>query len=153
MHRFAVLALAAAAALSGCALPAERPNMTWGVTATREEGAKLVLGVPNTDDVRLMMTCRPRSGAVTLTIVGRQGDGAVAEIHSGKLWSRYAGAGHADEATAGAVDIDFRLDAADPVLAHIADSGEIMVILGRRRLILPNAFAPAHDFMAICRVP
>ncbi|HEX3364332.1 hypothetical protein [Phenylobacterium sp.] len=151
MRRFAILALAAAAALSGCALPADRPRMTWGVTATREEGAKLVLGVAATDEVRLMMTCQPRSGAVTVTIVGRSGDGAVAEIHSGKIWNRYTGAGHADDEFPGAMDIDFHLDAADPVLTHIADTGEIMVILTGRRLILPNAFAPAHDFLAICR--
>ncbi len=49
------------------------------------------------------------------------------------------------------MDIDFALKADDPVLAHLADTGQLSVVLGRRRLILPNAFAPAHDFLAVCR--
>jgi len=148
----AALALAAATTLGGCALPTERPQLGWGLSENPAEGVKLALGVPGTD-VRLMMTCHPHTGMVWVVVVGREGDAAVAELHSGEVWSRYAGAGHGDEETLGALDISFRLSADDPVLAHLADTGDLTVVLSDRRFVLPNAFAPAHDFLAICRAP
>jgi hypothetical protein len=151
VRSLAALALIAAATLGGCALPTERPRMTWELIEHPDKGAKLVLGVPDTDDVRLMMTCRPRGGAVTLTLIGRRGDPAVAELHSGEVWNRYAGAGIADDETDGAMNIEFELQADDPVLVRLADTGQLVIVLSDRRLTLPNAFAPAHDFLAICR--
>ncbi|THD58188.1 MAG: hypothetical protein E8A12_12785 [Phenylobacterium sp.] len=73
------------------------------------------------------------------------------ELHSGKLWKRYEGAGRGDDESLGALDIQFQLRADDPVLARVADTGELAVVLGRRRMILPNSFAQAHDFIAACR--
>jgi hypothetical protein len=43
------------------------------------------------------MTCRPQSGAVDIMIAARPGDSAGVELHSGKVWNRDQGAGHADE--------------------------------------------------------
>ena len=63
-----LLGLTAAVALSGCALPPERAGqvgMRWVRSDNADEGAKLVLGVPGTDDVRVIMACRPGSGAWT----------------------------------------------------------------------------------------
>jgi hypothetical protein len=151
VRSLAALAIAAAVTLGGCALPTERLRMVWGLDENPDEGAKLALGVPGTDDIRMMMTCLPHTGVVRVVVVGRAGEGAVAELHSGEIWGRYAGAGHGDEETLGAIDIGFRLSADDPVLAHLADTGELTVVLTDRRLVLPNAFARAHDFMAICR--
>ena len=150
MRRVMLLALAAVA-LGGCA--SVEPGMAWSIDQNRDEGVKLVLGRPGTDDVRLMATCLPRSGAVRLTVIGRQGEPAVVELHSGKLWKRYAGAGVADEETLGALDIQFALSADDPVLARVADTGELTVVLGRRQIVLPNGFAQAHDFLVRCRRP
>ena len=141
-------------ALAGCVLPSDRaepPAMRWAVSANRDEGARLVLGVPDTDDVWLTMACRPLSGEVQVTIVGRLGDPAAIELRSGKVARLYAGAGHADEETAGALDIDLRLPASEPVLARMADTGELSIAIGDRRHVLPNAFAEAHDFLRICR--
>jgi len=153
----ASLAVAAAVALAvgGCALPKERAaaGERWIRDDSPEGPAKLVLGVPETDALRVMMTCLPRSGAVDITIVGRTGDPAVLELHSGPVWNRYLGAGHASEENEGAVDIDLKLAAADPVLQSLADTGGLTVILGERIMVLPNAFAPAHDFLAVCRLP
>lgn len=153
MRRASILALIAAATLGGCAgFPAQaaRSAMTW-VRADDDEGARLALGVPDSEDVFLMFACRPRSGAIRLTVVGREGDGAAIELHSGKTWNRYPGAGEADEATDGAFDIQTTLDAEDPVLRRIADTGELSVVLGQRRVATPNAFAPFHDFLEACR--
>ena len=147
----------AAAALSGCATPTEPldPEMRWGISANAEEGAKLVLGVPETDEVRMMLTCRPRSGQVEITVVALRGDPAAVELRSGKVFARYAGAGHADEATSGPLlDIQFQgLEASDPVLTHLADTGELVIVFPTRRVVLPNAFAEAHDFLRLCRAP
>ncbi len=150
-----LIALGLIFALGGCALPKERagPGERW-IRDTSPEGlATLALGVPDTDDLRVMMSCRPRSGAVDLTIVGRPGDPAVIEMHSGKVWNPYPAAGHADEENPGAVDIDLKLSAADPVLRNLADTGGLTLVFGERITVLPNAFAPAHDFLAVCRLP
>ena len=156
MPRLAALCLSLAA-LAGCALPAENlrrdPALAW-ILDEGPPGARLILGAPDSDDIRVMMTCQPHSGAVDITIAARPGDSAGVELHSGKVWNRYRGAGHADEETSGAVDVDLqKLSAADPVLAAFADTGELAVVFQLRKLVLPNAFAPAHDFMTLCRLP
>ena len=154
--RFAVLFLTTAA-LAGCALPAENlrrdPALRW-VLDEGPPGARLILGAPDSDDIRVLMTCRPHTGAVDITIAARPGDSAGIELHSGKLWNRYRGAGHADEEASGAVDVDLqKLSAADPVLASFAETGKLSVVFQLRKVALPNAFAPAHDFMRLCRLP
>jgi hypothetical protein len=155
MLRPALASVAVAAALTGCAAPTERPGpgMRWAVSASAAEGGKLVLGVPDTDDVRLVMTCRPQSGEIDVTFVGRPGDPAVVELQSGEVVGRYAGAGQADEETVGAIDIQFKARTSDPVFARLADTGDLAVVLPQRRVALPNAFSPAHDFLRICRSP
>jgi hypothetical protein len=156
MARGILLVLGAAALLGGCAAPVEQPGGPggrWGLSGNPTEGAKLALAVPGADDVRLTMTCRPRSGIVDIMVVTPRNDGAVVELHSGKIWNRYPGAGSADQEIPGAMDLDLKLAAIDPVLAHLADTGELALVLAGRGVALPNAFAPAHDFMAICRQP
>ena len=49
------------------------------------------------------------------------------------------------------MDTQFQLNADDPVLARIADTGELTVVLGRRRMALPNSFAQANDILTRCR--
>jgi len=157
MRRLPLASLAAAALiaalLGGCATPVERPDpvMSWGVYDSPGEGAKLVLGEPETDYVRLMMVCRPHSGEVDVTIIGRLGDPAAVELRSGEVSHLYAGAGQADDETDGAFDIYLKAKTADPVLMRLADTGELTVVFPDRRIVLPNAFSPAHDFLAICR--
>ena len=152
MRRLILIGLATGA-LSACALPVQKTPraMGWNVSANAEEGAKLVLGVPATDDVQVVMTCRPRSGRVDMTIIGRRGDPAAVELRSGKIVGRYAGAGVEDAETEGAFDIQLTLPAADPVLGGLADTGRLTVVFPDRRLALPNAFSQAHDFLNICR--
>ena len=149
-----LLMVLTAALLAGCAIPVERPGALgerWGLSENSSEGVKLVLGVPDTDDVRLMLTCQPHSGVIDATVIARRRDGAVVELRSGAITNRYGGAGIADEERLGAVDLQLKLKASDPVLAHFADTGRLTVVFGSRRVVLPNAFAPAHDFLAACR--
>jgi len=151
MRRLILIGLGLAA-LGGCATT-ERvgAEMTWGLFENPQESAKLVLGVPETDNVRLMMVCRPHSGAVEITIVGRTGDPAAVELRSGQVSHVYAGAGHADDETDGALDIELKASVTDPVMARLADTGELTVIFPTRRIVLPNAFSQAHDFLNRCR--
>ncbi len=155
MRRPAALCLIAAT-LTGCALPAEnlrRAGLSWELY-DEPENARLLLGVPDTQILPLEMICRPHSGAVDITIFARSGDSADVQLHSGKVWNRYLGAGHADEERTDGLVISLqKLSAADPVLAAFADTGELTIAFQLRRIVLPNAFAPAHDFMAICRLP
>jgi hypothetical protein len=149
--RIRALASVAALALSGCAMPVERPGslgMAWSLETETPDGARLVLGRPGTADQRLSMACQPRSGMVEVTVAGRAGSGAVIDLHSGKVWNRYPGAGVAD---GGMMNVRARLSAEDPVLVEFASKGALTVIFDQRQIIAPNGFAPAHDFVAICR--
>jgi hypothetical protein len=153
--RRTALFLMAAATLGGCALPAEnlkRDGLAWALNQD-SQAARLTLGAPNSDDIRLTMSCVPHQGAVDVTVAGRPDDSAGVEFHSGTTWNRYTGAGHADEETSGQVDIGFKLSAADPVLRSFADTGDLTVVFVLRKVVLPNAFAPAHDFVNLCRLP
>jgi hypothetical protein len=125
--------------------------MTWALDQVAGEGLKLTLGVPDSDDLFLMFLCQPRSGEVAMTVVARPQDGAAVELASGDLRRRYPAAGLASEETDGAVDLQAKLAADDPVLRRVADTGQLTVTVGRTRTRTPNAFAPFHDFIAACR--
>jgi hypothetical protein len=147
----ALLAAALASALGGCATRGER--LSWMLDEDRQTGVRLMLGVPNSDDLRILAQCQPHSGEIRLTIFGQRGDPPVVELHSGKtLWKRYAGGGvQYDEESLGGVELQFQLRADDPVLARVADTGELKMRLGERWLDLPNGFAQEHDFLLACR--
>jgi hypothetical protein len=150
--RSAALASLLLAATLGACMPVERPGrfgMVWGRSETPEEGAKLVLGQPGTDDVRLMMTCQPHSGVVLLTAIGGAQAPAVIEVWSGKLAKAYAGAGYADEGLGARTQVTLQAD--DPVLQAFSDTGRLKVVFDDRWIVTPNGFAPAHDFLRICR--
>ncbi len=147
-----VLLLVLTAALCGCA-SGETAGKRWGIDENPDEGVKLTLGVPGTDDVAMMMVCRPHSGVVSLTIIGERTGVAALELRSGKVSGRYAGVGVYDDESDGGFDISFQLKADDPVLVQMAENGELSAVLGRRRMVLPKAFAPFHDFVMACRKP
>lgn len=153
MRRGLILLLLAAAAAAGSPAEAHRraSGLAWTLSESADEGAKLTLGVPDTDDVVLAFACHPRSGRLRLTIVARQADGAAVELRSGKLRARYPGAGAADEETPGAYDIQVELNADDPILRRVSDTGELTVVTGLRRTRTPNAFAQFHDYLNVCR--
>jgi hypothetical protein len=147
---------AAAVLLGGCETvgraTAERPHSRW--TLSEEGGGlRLSLGYPDNRKVQVTLTCRARSGQIDFTFVGRTGDPALLELRSGELIQRYAGAGHADPDSPDTMIMEFPVSADDPVMRQVADTGELRIAYGDRRIILPNAFAPAHDFLRVCRRP
>jgi hypothetical protein len=147
---------AAAVLLGGCEtvskLTAERPHSGW--TLDEEgDGLRLSLGYPSSKKVQVTLTCQARSGRIDFTFVGRTGDPALLELRSGELIRHYAGAGHADPETPDTMLMEFPVGADDPLTLRVADTGELRIAYGDRRIILPNAFAPAHDFLRACRRP
>lgn len=147
---------AAAVMLGGCAtvstLTAERPHTHWDLSEHGDE-LWLRLGEPHGNKAQVTLTCRVRSGRIDFTLAGREGDPAVMELRSGEIIRRYAGAGQADPEDASVMLVEFPVDAGDPVMRRVADTGELRIAFLDRRIILPNAFAPAHDFLRACRAP
>ncbi len=109
-------------------------DMGWSLHETPEEGAKLAYGAPNSDNVALMMTCRPASGEVLVSTNALQPAPAIV-LKSGKTETALPatatpsmGEGHFLEAGA---------KANDPVLASFARTGDITLVQGKDQLKLP----------------
>lgn len=153
MRRVLILGVIAAA-LSGCATPVEmaQGGDRWIRGDEPGEDAILRLGVPDSDNIAVTLSCKPGSGAVDISVNALSSDGAVVEFHAGKVWNRYGGSGHTDEELGDYV-INLKLAAVDPVLQSFADTGQLTLVFPHRQDVLPNAFAPAHDFLAVCRLP
>ena len=148
-----LLFVIAAGLLAGCALGPDRrgPEVTWARIEDAGASVRLVAAADGPGGVRLVMECAPHSGIVDLTVIGRLGDAALVVLRSGKVESRHPGAGVADIDLDGAMDVQTQVPADDPALSRFADTGELGVALGRRRIALPNGFAPGHDFLNACR--
>lgn len=150
-------AMTAAALLGGCSsvhtavdtLTAERPHTGWDLSEHGDE-LRLALGGPG-NKVQVALSCKVRGGRIDFTLAGRDGDPAVMELSSGALIKRYAGAGHADPDAPGVMLVEVPVDADDPVMRRVADTGQLRITFGDRRIHLPNAFAPAHDLLGACR--
>jgi len=149
-----VLGAAAVLLLGGCqtleTAMAERPHSGWTLS-DEGDALRLSLGDPESAKVRVTLACRARSGRIDVTFIGRTGDPAVLELRSGEVIQRYAGAGHADPENPETMAMEFPVGADDPVMRRVADTGELRIAYGDRRIILPNAFAPAHDFLQACQ--
>ncbi len=155
-HLFAGLGgLASLAVLAGCASQQEPEplpiiNFGWFYAQTPGEGAKLVYGQEGTDNVTLMLICRPRSGRVEITLSGDKA-GAV-QLMSGRLAARVVvrppeGEGM-DSMLIGALRAD------NAVLAAFVRGGDLAIIDGGHRTPLPVRPAErrlAAEFLAACR--
>jgi len=151
LRRLAALTLTAVALLGGCAsFRRPDPIFTWR-RDDADDVARLILVASYAPEPRATMACQRGSGAVDLTLVGRRADGAVIELHAGETWNRYRGAGVATDGPDAPIEIQTRLNAADPVLARFADTGDLTVVQGDVVISPANAFAQAHDFLALCR--
>lgn len=148
MRGLAVPILGVAALLGGCAtIPRD---MAW-VREDAADAARLVLHKGWMIQRPLTLSCRPGSGTVDVTLVGLRRDGAVIELQSAKLVGRYAGAGLAEYGSDAPLEIRTTIPLTDPILTSFANTGDLAVVQGRVRMPTPNAFAPAHDFLAVCR--
>jgi len=154
MGRALVTVMAAAglsAYVAAHAASRDLAGMSWIRLATPPSEARLVLAVPDSDEQAVALGCETGSGWVDLTLTARRDDGAAPELISGKTRRRFPGAGTENELFPGAWDLQLRLRAGDTLLQSFATTGELTVAFTRRKLKLPNAFAPAHDFLRVCR--
>ena len=153
MRRKALLGLIASCTLAACAhqtAPQATTGMAWFLDATESEGAKLAFGAPSSDNVLLMMTCKPRSGAVQVSLMGFEGGRAPSlQLASGGAVARLA-AQSAPGLHAPILEATAR--ASDPVLASFARTGQLAVGAGARPTALPAADrAQSRRFVESCR--
>jgi hypothetical protein len=152
MRRRTAVSLIAASLLFGCARqPAmvAEPGMQWFLTP---DVPKLALGRgEGTDDVLMMMECRPRSGGVDLAVLAPAAPRRRMEIASGPAASRFAAKVEANEAGDGVI-VEARASADDLTLVRFAKTGELAVGVGGGRTALPAA-RPAQiaAFLTVCR--
>ncbi|WGM38637.1 hypothetical protein [Caulobacter sp. NIBR1757] len=137
MNRIAAItALTASVLLLGSCMHGQAyvaGDMGWSLHETPEEGAKLAYGAPNSDNVALMMTCQPASGAVLVSTNAMQPAVAIV-LKSGRTETALPatampsmGEGHFLEAGA---------RANDPVLASFARTGDITLMQGKDSMTL-----------------
>jgi hypothetical protein len=155
MRRRAILSFIAACALSACAHETSAPvaegfrGMSW--IEIEGDGPRLAFGVPDSDMVLVMMSCAPRSGAVTVNYFAAKDEpGRTLKLKSGP-----ATASLRATATPSEMDelvIEATAPAATRVLASFARSGERAVALRGSRVALPPADRPkAKRFVDSCR--
>lgn len=155
MHRI-VLALAATATLAACAHETPTPaagGMAWSLSHTDSEGAKLAYGLPQSDAVLLMMSCRPGSGRVLLSMTAPEGAAGTLEMTSRRDRTRLQGQVTPGMAE-GVVYVEAAIDAEAPALKGFERSGDLVVFEGGRRAALPARGAEQQDvgrFFAACR--
>jgi hypothetical protein len=132
-----IVSLAASCLLAACAhqSPSAMPGMAWSLNHAEGEGAKLAFGQPASDNVFLMMTCAPGSGVVRLSLSApTEGRSSIALASRGTT-GRYAG--ETVPAMSEGALIEAKVKAADPALASFARTGDLTVVEGGRRTVLP----------------
>lgn len=145
--------VAALAAVAGCAAQHGPPPITdfgWFYAENQGEGAKLVYGQDGTDNVTLMLICRPRSGRIEVTLPG---DGpSTVRLVSGRTITRIAVRPPKGEGMDNMLIGEPKAD--DPVLAAFVDHGELAIVDGGHRTPLPVRPVEsrlARAFLAACR--
>ncbi len=122
---FAALGLLAAS-MGGCAHEKVADNgYRWAYLEAGQEPARLAYGLPDTDSVALMMSCRPDKDGIDVTAVGLPGDTIV--LASGGAESRLPAAKIDDELNdGGTLQAQAKADA--PALAGFRRSGELALL-------------------------
>jgi autotransporter translocation and assembly factor TamB len=156
MRRRTILGLGVSCLLAACAHQGEAPSagMAWSLHHAEGEGAKLAFGQPASDNVLLMMTCAPHSGAVRVSLATSADEvpGAIALESDGRV-SRLSG-----QALPGMGEGSALLEAEtrtnDPALAAFARTGDLSVVQNGRNAVLPvrsGERATVKAFFAECR--
>jgi hypothetical protein len=157
------LLLAASAALLGaCSTtgPAQGPaaapaGMKWNAFATPEAEQRLAYGLPDSDVVGIIFSCRRKTTSVgffTNLGSGKPGSGTV-RLRSGKAQGRYAATLTPSEIADG-LDAIGRIPLADPVLAVFEKTGLISQVEDRaypQDARTPAERADIKRFFGFCR--
>ena len=150
MRHRTIASLAVSCALAACAhqqAPSAAGGMRWAFFAPgAAEGAKLAFGKPDTDDVPVMMTCRPRSGQVEVWLSG-PAVGSSLTVSSGDRTARLA----ARSSGEGYEGLIASMPAGDGVLTRFAQTGLIGVSADGARGPFPADRDRAAKFVASCR--
>ncbi|MET0272575.1 MAG: hypothetical protein ABW360_06260 [Phenylobacterium sp.] len=155
MRRRAVLSLIAACLLAACAhqtAPEAMAGMDWSFTDAAAGGgeAKLAFGAPNSDNVVVMLACQAKSGRIAVSTVEASPAAAITLTSRGRT-SRHAAQALPNELGDGTL-VEAQAPAADPTLASFAETGQLAVAVGGRKLALPDADrADARKFVDGCR--
>lgn len=135
----AFAALSLAVLLAGCAHEkVALEGYRWAYLAEGSETPRLAYGRPNTDDVVLMISCRPGQDQVNVSAVGLSG-GEIA-LASGRTESRFAAA-RVDDALSQGGFLEGRGKASAPALDGFRKSGDLALLTQGERHSL--AAAPA----------
>ena len=158
MRRRTAVSLVAASLLFGCAheQPASlgAPGMAWELTPASgpADEAKLAYGVPDSDAVELMLTCRPKSGGVTIATFGPSAPARpVLTVTSGTVSTRLPASAENNEAGEGVL-ISATAPVGDPALRAFARTGKLAVgVRGGHGTLPPADPGVAGRFLAGCR--
>jgi hypothetical protein len=128
--------------------------MAWSLHHAEGEGAKLAFGQPSSDNVLLMMTCAPRSGAVRVSLATSADEipGAIA-LESGGRTSRLSGQALPGVGEGSAL-LEAEARATDPTLTSFARTGDLSVVQNGRNAVLPVRSGERETvkaFFAECR--
>ena len=139
MKRRAIVGLGLSCLLAACAHQGEPPaaGMAWSLHHAEGEGAKLAFGQPASDNVLLMMTCAPKSGAVRVSLAtsADQVPGAIALESNGQV-SRLSGQALPGMGEGSAL-LEAETRTSDPALTSFARTGDLSVIQNGRDAVLP----------------
>ena len=115
-----------AAARAGCAHEKVAVNgYQWAYLGDDATSPRLAYGRPNSDDVVLMISCRPGQDQVDLSAVGLTGGQLV--LASGRAESRFDAAGVKDAMSGGDL-LEARGKASAPALAAFQKSGDLALL-------------------------
>lgn len=122
----AFAALGFATLLAGCAH--EKVAVTgyrWAYLEAQQEAPRLAYGRPNSDDLVLMISCRPGQDQVDVSAVGLSGGEIV--LASGRAESRFAAA-KVDNAMGDGGLLEARGKTSAPALAGFRKSGDLALL-------------------------
>jgi hypothetical protein len=126
----ALFALTLAAGLAGCAHEKQdAAAYRWSYLADAQEDPRLAYGRPNSDDVVLMMSCRPGRGEIDLSAVGLTEREMV--LASGRSETRFTTARIDDAMSEGLVQA--RGAASAPALQAFRKSGDLALLTKGQR--------------------
>jgi hypothetical protein len=106
----------------------------WNFFSDGQE-ARLAYGRPNSDEVGLMLTCAPHSGAVTLSDETEPGRSTLTLV-SGRVRSEIPGAATPDPMTGGLL-IEAHAPVREPTLQAFAHGERLAVVHERGQVLMP----------------
>ncbi len=148
----AFAALGFAAALAGCAHEkVALDGYRWAYLEDGAEAPRLAYGRPNSDDVVLMISCRPGQDQVDVSAVGLSGGEIV--LASGRTESRFTAAKVDDALSQGLLEA--RGKASAPALDGFKRSGDLVLLTqGERHSLAAGSADRGHvkAFFKACGV-